>query len=250
MSKPARLVLTHRALADLVRPILPFAQPREFGFPMLAGVLIERRGAHVVAAATDRYRLGMKRVKPDRDQGESCSTAFRVLLPATALRKALTLFQPLKRYAPPLPTISITLRNGRAEIAGNQLRDYASLRLEYEPLDDDGYPPLHKLLGGALEARDEERVDAFALNPELIAAVERPDGGHGAVDILPGGRADKPLVFASGDDFVGMLMPMRFAGRGMTTPTGHAIRDELVASWNPTLNPPPATGRTRKAAKK
>lgn len=111
----AKITITACELRDLVSPVLPLAS-KDSMLPILNAVLIETDGKWLSASATDRFRLGIKRIekRPTEDDPTTEWAPFRAVVPLPALRSLLSVFKPSRHLDPEL-TLRRRRRSGRRE---------------------------------------------------------------------------------------------------------------------------------------
>lgn len=231
MSGPSSTVPTHTAtltardLTNLVAPVLPFTDRTGF-LPLLWSVKIEAHGPHLVAMATDRYRIGVKRIVPEITPDPK----FAALVPASVLARIRSTFKHTRRSNPSL----------RLEVTGDVLR--VSGAEEFEGLFDASfsfrlpnpvadYPDIQKLLVKALSAEPPAEPTAGSFNPHFLADFAAASAGAQTMRLSPSGPADKPWIVRVGDDFLGLIVPIR-----------HEVGEDTAAvraDWLALLQPAP-----------
>ena len=93
----ASITLTARELTALVAPVLPHAS-RDWTLPLLASIRVRSAGPWVTAIATDRYRIGMQRVRP----ADAPEPGFDVAIPLGVLARIRTIFKATRAHDPAL----------------------------------------------------------------------------------------------------------------------------------------------------
>ncbi|WP_037573551.1 beta clamp domain-containing protein [Phaeacidiphilus oryzae] len=170
--------------------------------PPLNGVLLETDASHLYAVATDRYSFAIARTRPARERGAiPAAQRWRALLSPADLR-ALRTMRPLAAEEP----AELDYRPGRQlEIRiGEQ-----TLRTADRSEKAERFPNWRSLLAQTLE-REPELPDDLALNPTYLArwskGIPRQDR-YVPLTVWATG-AGKPIVFARGEDFIGLQMPV------------------------------------------
>ena len=181
MTSTETLTIDARTFNALVNPVIPFASA-DVTFPLLASLRIDRRGDWLVAAATDRYRLAMKRVPlfADALEGEAPDT-FTAVVRAADLRRIQKLWRPTRTENPML-----ILEVEHRELEGDRLVvrsagtmvDFDEARVAFV-LPDGPYPPIDRLLVDALKSPT-VADRAVRLNPRLLARPGRRPGARRA----------------------------------------------------------------------
>jgi DNA polymerase III sliding clamp (beta) subunit (PCNA family) len=197
------LTIGARSLRSLVDPVLPCAAADDM-LPVLCTVRIESRGQYLVAIATDRYRLAMKRLAAP--SGEAWPE-WSATVPVSTIKSILATFKPSARDADPMLTLIIGEDGGTVRVLGEGgLLDFAEAAIAYPLLRGD-YPKTQKLFREAIS--DEVGSSHVALNPALIAGV-LPKGVPAAC--VKVSSPVKPILITDGEDFISILMPRRLSG--------------------------------------
>ncbi len=235
MSGPRKTVptqsvtLTARDLTALVAPVLPFTE-KDGTLPVLGAVKIEARGKWLVATATDRYRIAMQRIalEPPPDKG------FAALIPVAVLARIRSTFKHTRRSNPAL----------RLSLKGDELRVSAAEEFEglfdasfgfrlINPVSD--FPDLTPLIVKALKAEPAPSTEV-ALNAHFTADFATAATTAQPMKLSPTGNGKKdPWMVRIGEDFLGLIVPIRFAA--------DAPHDER-AEWLSLIQPAaPAKGK-------
>lgn len=194
--------LTSSTLRELILPVMPLASD-DLTFPVLAAVLIRSDGTTVTALATDRYRAGIQRITPAQ-----AAEGFSALVSTTDLRHILTVFKPARKMDTELrlttgedagkPTITIEAIGG--------LTTFSAASFTYRQVDD-AYPLIDSLFAQALERVPTRPVPDFAVDPRFLADFKPLRRGEpmrvSVSDAL------KPILITIGNDFLGLLMPVK-----------------------------------------
>lgn len=237
-----KITLSNRQLHALVKPVVPFACTDDY-LESLHSVSIRRHGDYLVAAATDRFRVGMTRVKVEEmPKGEFACT---VRLPEIA--RLLALFRPGRRSLVKQPRLTLSIAKGvlHAEALppstkgkpgwyrhDDEAHDFASLQVGCKLVE--GNPPdLFKLVRERLAAATEQAPSTVGVNMAFLAefqnAVKHLDPADfertQAVSIHLPKDPGKPLLVRAGDNFVGLLMPRRLIGSEDWTPAYQPTND-------------------------
>lgn len=188
--------------ADLVNPILPIAGTDEM-LPVLTCVKFSVRGGWLLASATDRFRLAVKRVKTD-------ATGFDALVPQRDIRTILKIFKPRRRdeefgkltleHHPTKNELQVSRSDGFNWSFG--FID-ASLRFTAESGE---YPEIHKVINAAAGA-PRETDGWFAVNPTYMADWRHAVGRNRPL-LIRLGKPNQPILVTA-DDFIGLQMPLR-----------------------------------------
>lgn len=200
--KSQSITITARTLHALIDPVLPCASS-DIGLPVLNGVLIESRGKWLTATATDRFRLGVKRIgSPD---GEAWPE-FRAVVSTRSLRNIFATFKPQRGLDPEL---DLAIEGDRLSVkASGGLDDMAGASASYWLVDGE-YPKADRLLRKALDAEPQPIEQAF--NWQHLSAFKAADKIGVGLRVKAGGGPTDPLLVV-GDDFLGILMPRKISG--------------------------------------
>jgi DNA polymerase III sliding clamp (beta) subunit (PCNA family) len=228
----SELTISIRDLKALVEPVMPFAA-RDDGLPTINTVYIESRGSHLLAFATDRFRLGCQRLAAAED---GRWPEWSANIPVATLRSIFQTYKP-KRFAEPMVTLKI---DGDAlTVHGDDaLVDLLDASVTY-PLAGGAFPKVRNILREAIAS--EERGGEVGVNPAFLADFARGRSG-GPLAMRVGGEKS-PILFADGDDFVAVLMPRRLVGGEGSTFPSLSSWDDLFAD---AAEPAPKK-RTRKS---
>lgn len=222
---PDSLTLTAEEFRDLITPVLPFASS-DFMLPVLNGVRLEVVAGWVTASATDRFRMGIKRIKPAAGGPGS----FAANVAAADLLRLLAIFKPQRG----MPTeLALSVEDEKLTVEAGGGFDFASARLSFALVSGD-YPDLRRVILAALAKPQEAGLVGF--DPTLLAAIPRAVGRDTVVV-----RLGNPTTFASSDQsFIGLLMPRRAVGM-----------EAVFPDWTDVLGKDEASApakRTRKTA--
>lgn len=237
--RDTKVTLTNRQLHELVLPVLnlaaPDAQPQRLN--SLAAVRLLLQDGCLIAAATDRYRVGIKRVLPVSVEGGG---EFSALVSTADLRALLGLFRPGRRSVLRQPRLTLTVRDDvlLAESVAGQ--DHAErhivneIRLGCQSLDPSGWPhaAVFTLAARALDA--EPLALAAGLDARLLSSFQEAtrwtSSGSDATTLhaqmVEASATGSVLLIRVDDDFVGLLAPKR-----VEPPRG--------GDWIATLSPAP-----------
>lgn len=189
----------------LVKAVIPLAD-RGVALPVLNAVWLRGHGQWISATATDRYRVGVKRVKCEAPEG------WQALIPLSALRSLLATFKPSLRND---PTLTLTPDGTRLAVSVAGLDSWADITggtLHFR-LDEGQYPKsIDDLLAGYAAASD-PLPDGAAFNPHFLADFKAAsEGGEpmrlGSDRILGNGKPNA-LVVRIGDHFIGAVIGAR-----------------------------------------
>ena len=199
MSDTITIETTARGLHALLDPVLPFAG-KASDLPILSTVRLCSKGKWVTATTTDRYRLAMQRREIAAPDGWS------VLVNVSDIKAIFATFKATRAIDPEvlLTFDSSTLRvEGRSMFSGGQFS--AALTFDLYPGE---YPAVGSLLteafGGTMQATSTSLNVAFLADFQQAARLNEPNM-HFFV------RDHKPCGIAIGDDFRGVIMPVRYA---------------------------------------
>lgn len=206
-----KVSLLYSELRALLAPVIPFAGADDM-LPILQRIAVATSGPYLVAQATDRFTAGFQRIQP----GTPVEGEFTLLLQATDAKRMLNLLRPL-RGSDPKVAIEVD-DHGVVHVSA----DDAGLALGFRGIDvsfsspviGDGFPDLVSVLPKDLD----ESVGEIGLNLELFSkfrtALDLNKDGSQSKRRLPfaihmPASIGKPVVVTAGDDFVGIIMPLR-----------------------------------------
>lgn len=214
--KPAKVTITAASLATAITAVLPFAGTDDT-LPMLAAVRCEVMNGELWLATTDRYTVGAHRVAlhPDYPQSDD----FAVTLPLSVAKQALAIVKLGQSEFKGIETV-VTL-----EVEDRHVRVTAGMdtHLLKGRASEDAFPQWRHFF--AAPAKDDAVTDRFfAFNPALLARFGKIGGGKTATMTCYMQSATKPMMVQIGDDFFGVVMPVR-SPEGRTH--GGVMRDAL-----------------------
>ncbi|MGW8565696.1 hypothetical protein [Isoptericola sp. NPDC055881] len=223
------LTISAKELGALVAPVIPHAERGSaFSTQILEAVLVRKAGEYVTALATDRYKIGFQRLAiSDTVQADD---GFRAAIPVVAIKHIRTVFRATKVHNPVLrltvegDQLHVEIADGfdteRGAITG------ASLRFA---LAGGEYPRVDHLVREALEAKPPAEAMAMNVNPNFLAEFRIGQPLHTPITITPTRHPNSPWLVRVGADFVGLIVPVRFAGEGEET----SRKDEWLALLDP-----------------
>lgn len=218
--------------------------------PMLRGAAVWLDGGRLWAAATDRFTLGVAhaplwapaasgptsgpQAKPESAQPAppSGSSGAPVLLDAPEVRRCLNLFRPQRWDASRPLTIAFdhTKAVPSADTPDVTVTDGDGTRFVFRT-PGHRIPPFRELLD--LERHDDVAgpMPDFAVNPRFMARFaavhdlgENARARSAQMTIRRGATPNKPLMVAIGDDFLGLIMPIRLPAGEPFEPWGAALK--------------------------
>lgn len=197
------LTITHRALTELVAPVLPHVDQSQ-SLPVLGCVKLETVGGYLTATATDRYAVALSRVPVGED------VQFHAVIDQRDLRALLAMFKPRRGETDDLTlevTSPHTLRvEGPGALFSNAVIEYALMESEY--------PKLSQIFE---RRHGEPSTDGLVdVNPTLLAKFQHAAGPNSPIHIDLG-DGKRPIFITAGDNFIGALMPVRKVVDGSQT---------------------------------
>lgn len=275
----SKITLTNRSLHALFKPVLPATADDPWVGSTLTNVLLSyvNGSTHLVAAATDRYRVFCKRVQIQNaldkpDEGEEPTwpdddlDSFCVLLPRSQVRAILDLFKPSRGFRNQ-PRLTLEVADGNLTVTALQAHPGAAGPTEPHILTEiqvaahsenpASFPPVWELLSGRLayvpgsEVKPEATADpkyagedirTFGLNPRFIADLTAAvrwefEGAKNAPVLISLTEPRKPIVVRVGLDFVAMVMPVMLKDEGLADKV-------TLAGWQALIS---AVGKQHKA---
>ena len=210
----------------LVAPVIPLADQSPDYIPILNAVSIEAHGDYLIATATDRYRLGVQRVKM-----AEAVPGFAALVSIRVLKSILSIFKATRKSD---PMLSITSSEGVLAVKsiGGLGIDYGFMSGSMTwPLVDGEYPKTISILADAAAKED---TAPLLLNPSFLADFGAAQK-HGEPMVMRG-TAGHAVFVQIGADFVGAIMQVR-----------SSEAPKLDADWT-TFLAPSKTSKTEVAA--
>lgn len=208
------ITLTATQLRDLITPVIPHAS-KDQTYPSLCAVRIRTAGQYVTAIATDRYRLGFQRIRL-AGEGELLS-AFDAAVSVAVLKRIMAMFRPTRWHNPVLELdadadrlrVSLTDTMTEQTAGTGDVDGLAGATLTFALHNDIPYPPLDRLVRAALEGKPDEVAATAVLNPQFLADFRIGQPRYVPLQLTPTGGPAKSWLIRVGDDFIGMLMPVR-----------------------------------------
>ncbi|HEX2616645.1 MAG TPA: hypothetical protein VHL57_03830 [Flavobacteriales bacterium] len=184
--------------------------------PMINCVQLTSTGTHLVAAATDRFALG---VSATPCEGEKWS----VLIPLEFVKLIGTTLLPNRRKIVRHCGLGVTpkLRKLFVKVVepfkrGDEVWE-TTLEVPVRPSEGSNFPDWRKLLPTTVDNEHREVASVMGYNPELLARFAKVGGKYDRAKWFFRGPA-KPVSVQVGENFVGLLMPLRLADGGWTLP--------------------------------
>lgn len=205
-TKAPEVVLKASQLRTLLAPVIPHAG-RDETLPLLTGVLIQTAGGYVTAVATDRYSIGMQRVKP----ADAPPAGLSALIRARSARVLLAVFKPSRHVDP-----DVRLTFGKDSLSVSSAGEMPGLG-DMVPsmvvgLIEGEYPALGRLLAPVI-AGTGEMPSGVALNAEYLKRLAvAQEHAHAQPMRLVFTHPQKPVGVLIGDDFIGAVQPARPTG--------------------------------------
>lgn len=242
-AKIPTVTLTVHEFHTLVKPVLPLASTDDM-LPVINAIRLEVRGDYLCAFATDRFRAGVQRIKPQH----GAPAGFEALVKLRDITRLLQLFKPVRGQDPADVTFTIEDNILWATSSGGLGFDFADMRIG-SALEISEFPNMLRLftdqLGEITPASGEvlKPGGSFGMNPDYLASFKAAASVNKepAVFIRPPASVRRPLIVQVGDDFLGMVMQRRVHGAEWHPDTG--------ADWLEFLTEKPKVKRaTKKAA--
>lgn len=235
-----KVLLNNRTLHTLLRPVLPMTS-NNWSLPVLERVVLQAHNGYLTASATDRFRIGVQRVKVE----EGSSDEFRATLRRDDALKLLPLFKPNRRGLLHQAQLSVEVVDDKIvfeSLPPDQenahmvpAHEFEGMRLVVandERRDAAEFPDIWNLTAKRLAKEAGERQAAL-VNFELLvgfreAAKLNADQSTAEISVTGNGNND-PLVVKIGEDFIGLLMPRRPSGEQTEGPAWQEFLGRLSA---------------------
>jgi hypothetical protein len=215
------ITITARELTSLVGPVLPHAS-KDGSLPLLASILIRSNGPWLTAIATDRYRMGFKRIKPATAPGED----FAVALPLAILARIRSVFA-ANRVTD--PEITLTIDGTKLHVTSTGALDgLIGASLDFHlmfPAKD--FPKIDRILRGALTAELPTGPSVMPVNPHLLADFRLGHDRNPQMTVTRGG--EKMWLIRIGADFLGVIVALNY-GTGDFTEAERGDWAEMLAA--------------------
>lgn len=219
-AKDVTFVLRTSQMRALVTPVLPFAEKDAGYVPILAALRFHTSGGYLYATATDRYRLAVQRVKvqpaEESDEATPLPDGIEFVLERTSIRGLLALHKTVRGGGD--PELTFTVSEDRVTVTGSGSFGFMDSSTAWRRLDLDRgsepYPSLSAVLQAAVDAAVKAPTQAgpTAVNPKYLADFQHASPAHSADPLRMWLTGDmRPILVRLGDDFVGALMPVRWA---------------------------------------
>lgn len=203
------IVLGADRLAELVTPIIPLAGRDDY-MPVINAVLIESDGKWLSASATDRFRIGIKRIEKYATDDDPATEwpQFRALVPLRSIKAILAMHKPRRGALPPDLTLTVADNSLTVEAVG-AFDLFDSARFTYT-LQAGDFPAVRSLIRDALAKPADERATDFGINPDFMADFKAVGRTLRVVTGPTRANGDKgPLILTDNNGFIGVLTPRR-----------------------------------------
>lgn len=198
------LTITAKDFTQLVRPVIPHAERSET-FPLLASVYLTTINKRLHAVATDRFTIGIQRAPQEVTAPKNLAAA----IPIRAIRQILATFKPSRNVNPEI-TFEFTDTEVRVSTEGLDSGVFGGSTAAFTfHLAQGDYPPVARLFHFD-EVPADQMAHTIMLNPSYMAKFAQALI-HGEPMIMHPARKGKPLMVTVGIDFIGLIVPMRFA---------------------------------------
>ncbi len=161
--------------------------------PSINAVHLEARGGELLAVSTDRFVLGVSKAPLD-ESGE----AFEVALPLRQVKSIVQLAGACKQA---FSKAALKVEDGKLSVAFSS-GETLTLPVELEVGPHRGWMQLLSAVA------DEPPSKLMEINPQLLAKFARVSGARTRLRLGFFGPS-KPIRASIGDDFVGLIMPVR-----------------------------------------
>lgn len=187
------ITLQTNELVRILKEAALFART-EPDIPVISAVHVEARGGNLVAVATDRFVLGASKTELD-EPGQ--------FLAVLSLRQVKTITQLAGAGKQCFSTVAIDADDKQVRVA---FSSGETLTLPAEVTERGAHTKWLELLESAPDSGPSK---AMHINPQLLAKFARLQGGRSSRMSMHFFGHAKPIRVTVGDDFVGLVMPVR-----------------------------------------
>lgn len=217
-------------LRTLVARVIPFTSNDKYSQPVLESIYLQGKGDYLLATATDRYIVGISRVKLEGADG------FDALVKVKDIRHILATFKSRKDI---ITTVTLTTSGGKQDgalavtLADGMFADADDLTARYSLVDGE-FPKISKLFSEWVAPTD---VTGIGYNPAYLAKFAHI-ARNLPIKVSPG-TDSKPTIIQAGDYFLGAIMPVRIGD----------MKFSEVSDWTAMFEPPKAAPKRRTTRK-
>lgn len=214
--------------ADAIAQVT-IAASRDDTLPLLTAVRVEVEGDKITMLATDRYRLGFQRVRPAQAPGEG----FAAVIPVAVMARIRSTFKATRNTD---PVINLTIDGTKLTVTtADALDGMVGATFEFALHNDvKTWPNVDRLLTSSLAAEAPASATGMLVNPALLADFRIGQPRYEALRATPTGNNSKPWLIRIGEDFIGLLVPMR------SSTYSNLISDTERTGWLELLTAPEA----------
>jgi len=208
------MILPAKGLINILSSVLPLAATdpatRVVNRPLYA-VHLRRDGNYLVATATDRYVLGMCR-EYRLPENDGVPDDFEVLLDGKEVKDLVTdLKRAVKAHRGGIPTVEVELGQ---DATGHLTLTFPALGRAVTDLEPEvKLPDMRGFLQHALARKVASDLASWGLNPSFMKRFETAAKVSGVLAVRMEHRVGDPgpILVTAGADFLGCIMPTRFA---------------------------------------
>ena len=203
------ITLTASQWRDVIAPVLPCAGS-DMMLPVLNAVQIRTDGKWLIATATDRFRVAMKRIaKVSTDEDPATEwPEFSALIPLKAVRSIGAMLKP-SRGGAHLSGATFTVESDRLTVEASGLFDLFDAARFTHHLETGEFPNVASIFTRALAVPDEQRAPVSRINPGFLSDMKACGSVVMRVIGPKEGDLQSPVVFTDDDGFLALLMPRR-----------------------------------------
>lgn len=225
------------ALAQLITDTVLFAG-RDDTLPMLNGIHLESTSGQLLAAATDRFTLGVAMVPYPDGGGHEFETTLKLQQVQILARIAKACKQGEVTIASTAAGTSFTFSTGEALVLPGVVDNN---RVDVE------FPAWRQIVAGS--TRESGGVETMSFDPALMARFAKVS--HARKMSIKFTEPNKPALIAIGNSFIGLVMPQRVeAGREPVWSPEWLNLPEQKAVTAPAEKPAAKKAPAKRAAKK
>lgn len=195
------IAITIGDLHRLIDPVLPCASTDSM-LPVICAVQIKSQGRWLVATATDRFKIGIKRIAAEEGEWPE----FEALLPVAGIKSIFTAFKALRGQNPTITLEQVDDFRLTASCEGGLAGDLARASCEIFLVMGE-FPKVGHLVRKALEAEPAAQMIGF--NWKYLSAFAGAGDSRDGTTLQMKFTGEREPALIVGEDFLGAIMPRK-----------------------------------------